>query len=115
MAGTIRAQQPPSFRTVLVPCTGRVSSDLVLRALGKGADGVAIVGCHLTDCEYDTGILYAVGLTEYMKMILDITGIGADRIELEYCSAAEGAKFAEFSRAYHEKVEKLGENPITKE
>ncbi len=44
MAGTIRAQYPTSIRTILVPCTGRVGSDVVLRAFGRGADGVLIVG-----------------------------------------------------------------------
>jgi len=44
MAGTIRAQYPSSIRTILVPCTGRVSTDDILRALGKGADGILIVG-----------------------------------------------------------------------
>jgi F420-non-reducing hydrogenase iron-sulfur subunit len=44
MAGTIRAQYPASIRTVLVPCTGRIGSDLVMRTFGRGADGVMIVG-----------------------------------------------------------------------
>ncbi|MBD3230187.1 MAG: hydrogenase iron-sulfur subunit [Candidatus Lokiarchaeota archaeon] len=44
MAGTIRAQYPASFRTIRVPCTGRVSPDLIFRALRKGADGIAVIG-----------------------------------------------------------------------
>ncbi len=44
MAGTIRAQYPTSLRTMLVPCTGRIDSDLVMRAFGRGADGVLIIG-----------------------------------------------------------------------
>ena len=44
MAGTIRAQYPASIRTVLVPCTGRIGSDVVMRTFGRGADGVLIVG-----------------------------------------------------------------------
>lgn len=44
MAGTIRAQYPASIRTVLVPCTGRLGSDVVMRTFGRGADGVMIVG-----------------------------------------------------------------------
>jgi F420-non-reducing hydrogenase iron-sulfur subunit len=44
MAGTIRAQYPTSLRTVLVPCTGRISTDEVMRAFGRGADGVMVVG-----------------------------------------------------------------------
>ncbi|MBN1216399.1 MAG: hydrogenase iron-sulfur subunit [Candidatus Lokiarchaeota archaeon] len=44
MAGTIRAQYPPSLRVILVPCTGRVDSDLVMRTFGRGADGVLVIG-----------------------------------------------------------------------
>ena len=44
MAGTIRAQYPTSLRTVLVPCTGRIGPDVVMRAFGRGADGVLIIG-----------------------------------------------------------------------
>ena len=44
MAGTIRAQYPSSIRAVLVPCTGRIGSDVVMRTFGRGADGVMIVG-----------------------------------------------------------------------
>jgi coenzyme F420-reducing hydrogenase delta subunit len=45
-------------------------------------------------------------------MVFDATGIGKDRIAMEYCSAAEGARFAEFTVEYTEKVKKLGPNPI---
>lgn len=43
MAGTMRVQYPASLRPIRVICAGRVSTDLVLRTLGKGADGVLIV------------------------------------------------------------------------
>ncbi len=46
--------------------------------------------------------------------MFDATGIGAERITLEYCSAAEGAKYAEFTRNYTEKIRKIGPNPIFK-
>lgn len=112
MAGTIRAQQPPSMRTILVPCTGRVSTDLVIRAIGKGADATAIVAWYPGECEYDTGNYFAAGLSEYLELIFDITGIGKERVALEYCSAAEGAKFAEFSRKYTKEIQEIGPNPI---
>ena len=44
MAGTIRAQYPASIRAVLVPCAGRIGSDMLMRTFGRGADGVMIVG-----------------------------------------------------------------------
>lgn len=51
---------------------------------------------------------------DYLKVVFDVTGVGADRVALEYCSAAEGAKYAEFTRNYTEKIRKLGPNPIFK-
>ena len=53
-------------------------------------------------------------MNEYLGLVFDITGIGADRLALEYCSAAEGAKYAEFTREYTEKIKKVGPNPIFK-
>jgi coenzyme F420-reducing hydrogenase delta subunit len=44
MAGTIRAQYPATIRPIRVSCTGRVTPSLIIRALGKGADGVIISG-----------------------------------------------------------------------
>lgn len=45
-------------------------------------------------------------------MVFDATGIGKDRVKIEWCSAAEGAKYAEFTRKYTDEVKKLGKNPI---
>jgi len=44
MAGTIRAQYPPTLRPIRVNCTGRVTPSLIMRAIGNGADGVLVVG-----------------------------------------------------------------------
>jgi len=51
---------------------------------------------------------------DYIKVVFDATGIDAERVALEYCSAAEGAKYAEFTRAFTEKIRKIGPNPIFK-
>ncbi len=44
MAGTIRAQYPYSIRIILIPCAGRVGSDVIMRAFGRGADAVLVNG-----------------------------------------------------------------------
>lgn len=51
---------------------------------------------------------------DYLKVVFDATGVGAERVILEYCSAAEGAKYAEFTRNYTETIRKVGPNPIFK-
>ena len=39
-AGNARTPLPPTIRTIMVPCTGRVSPLHLLAALAEGADGV---------------------------------------------------------------------------
>ncbi|MBS7288134.1 MAG: hydrogenase iron-sulfur subunit [Candidatus Freyarchaeota archaeon] len=44
MAGIMRLQYPATLRPLRVPCTGRVSADLIVKLLWRGADGVMVVG-----------------------------------------------------------------------
>jgi coenzyme F420-reducing hydrogenase delta subunit len=44
MAGTIRADYPATIRPIRINCTGRVTPNLIMRAIGKGADGVILSG-----------------------------------------------------------------------
>ena len=54
-AGIARMKSPANVRAVRVPCSGRVSPELVMRAFDQGADGVLVLGCHIGECHYDTG------------------------------------------------------------
>ena len=112
MAGTIRSQYPASFRTIRVPCTGRVSTDLILRALRRGADAVAVVGWYEGECEYETGNILAKTNVKYVKQMLDMMGVGSDRVEMFFCSAAEGAKFSEIVKEMTKRITELGPNPL---
>ncbi len=38
----IRAQYPATLRPVRINCSGRVTPSLMMRAIGKGADGIVI-------------------------------------------------------------------------
>ncbi len=40
----IRAQYPATIRPIRINCTGRVTPSLMMRAIGKGADGIMIAG-----------------------------------------------------------------------
>ena len=55
LAGTSRLKSPWNLRAVRVPCSGRVSPELVMRAFDEGADGVLVLGFHIGECHYDTG------------------------------------------------------------
>ena len=50
--GNARVSLPTTIRSVLVPCTGRVSPLHLLSALADGADGVYVAGCLVGQCHY---------------------------------------------------------------
>ena len=112
MAGTIRAQYPVSLRTVLVPCTGRVDPDAIMRAFGRGADGVLIIGWYPGECDYETGNYFAYRQKEYMNEILNSVGINANRLKMYFCSSAEGQKFKEIAIEFDKEIRNLGPNPL---
>ena len=112
MAGTIRAQYPLSIRVVLVPCTGRIGSDMVMRSFGRGADGVMIVGWYPKECDYETGNYVAKRTSEYLKEVLKAMGLSEERIMFGYCTAAEGQKFQQEAIKFDKLIQKLGPSPL---
>ena len=108
MAGTIRAQYPTSLRTVLVPCTGRVGADIVMRAFGRGADGVIIVGWYPGECDYENGNYFAYRTVEYLREVIKNIGINPKRLKMAYCSSAEGAKFQKLATEFDKEIKELG-------
>lgn len=44
LAGNLRLQYPPDVKVILVPCTGKLDTLLILEALEAGLDGVLVAG-----------------------------------------------------------------------
>lgn len=112
MAGTIRAQYPATLRPVRISCTGRVTPSLIMRAIGKGADGVVLGAWYRGECDYETGNIIAERNVQYVKEILKTTGISPERVQIFSCSAAEGQKFQNEASRISELIVSLGSNPI---
>ncbi len=114
MAGTIRAQYPTTIRAILVPCAGRVGSELIMRAIGQGADGILIVGWHPGECDYEIGNKLAYREVEYINQVLNVLGLSDKRVKMEYCSSAEGQKFQQVAINFDKLIRNLGKNPLNK-
>ncbi len=112
MAGTIRAQYPATLRPVRINCSGRVTPSLMMRAIGKGADGIVIGAWYKGECDYETGNLIAERNVSYTKEILKTVGISPERVQMFHCSAAEGQRFQEEATRISETIQKLGSNPL---
>ncbi len=108
LAGVSRFQYPPSLRIVRVPCSGRVSANMVLDALKSGADGVLVSGCHPGDCHYISGNMYARRRFALLKNLLEFIGVEPGRVNFTWISASEGEQFARVASEVTERVRALG-------
>jgi coenzyme F420-reducing hydrogenase delta subunit len=101
-AGRGKVDLPASFRVIPVECAALVEPDSVLRAFASGADGVAVLGCHLGGCRFNDANHVAYKRMEALGDLLDTVGIGGRRLLLGFGTAHEGSQFAgvlaEFSR-----------------
>jgi F420-non-reducing hydrogenase iron-sulfur subunit len=115
LSGVSRIQYPSNLRIIRVMCSGRVDPALPLRFLAEGADGVMITGCHIGDCHYIDGNIYAKRKFELLKRLVEKSGLETDRILLEWVSASEGQKFADLVTDFTNKIKKLGPTPALKD
>ncbi|HVP58272.1 MAG TPA: hydrogenase iron-sulfur subunit [bacterium] len=108
LAGTTRLKHKADVRVVRVPCSGRVDPAFILRAFEAGADAVLVGGCHPGDCHYVRGNLNARRRFLILRHLLAYLGIEEERFQVAWCSAAEGAKWAELVNEICDTARKLG-------
>jgi F420-non-reducing hydrogenase iron-sulfur subunit len=108
LAGTTRLPYASNVRIVRVPCTGRLSAEMLLHAFTSGADGVLVAGCHPTDCHYTSGNLSARRRWIVFARLLDFLGIPGERIRFAWVSASEGRKWADLVTATVSELQRLG-------
>ncbi|MEM3562816.1 MAG: hydrogenase iron-sulfur subunit [Candidatus Jordarchaeaceae archaeon] len=114
LAGVSRFQYPPTIRIIRVMCSGRIEPIFILKAFEAGADGVLVSGCHIGDCHYISGNKVAEKRVKATSEILDLIGLGSNRLRLEWISASEGIKFSETIKSFTEQIRKLGPSPLRK-
>jgi heterodisulfide reductase subunit A len=97
-AGTARLQYPTACRLVRTMCSGRVDEKFIIHAFKLGAPMVLVSGCHFSDCHYISAVEWTQKRVDRLWSKFDKLGIRADRLRLEWISAAEGQKFARVMR-----------------
>lgn len=108
LAGAMRLQYSHSVRIIRLPCTGKVDTIHLLKALEDGADGVFVAGCLEGQCHYLEGNLRAKKRVAYAKRLLAEAGIAPERIDMFNLSSAMGGRFAEIVEEMTERITKLG-------
>ncbi len=108
----MRLNYAASIRIIRIPCSGKVDVIHMLRAFEKGADGVYVVGCMEGECHYKTGNFMARKRVEQVKKILDAVGVGGERCQMYNLSSSDAPLFVQYAEEMHERIMKLGPNPI---
>jgi F420-non-reducing hydrogenase iron-sulfur subunit len=114
-AGMGRFQQPASTRIIRVMCSGRIDPLHVFNAFLEGADAVLVTGCHIGDCHYVNGNDKTMIKYKYIENVAYELGLEKERLQLNWISASEGEKFANFIRDVTEQIKKLGPSPLKPE
>ena len=112
MAGTLKLKLPRNIEIVRVPCSGRIETIYLLKALEKGADGVLVFACYEENCQFLRGNLRAKGRLSYAHRMLEKIGLEKERLEICYLATNSGVKLAQALQRKSEQLKKLGPNPF---
>jgi F420-non-reducing hydrogenase iron-sulfur subunit len=108
LVGTARRPYTATLRPLRVVCTGRVGTELVLRTLAAGADGVLIVGCHPGECHRVDGNLKALRRVTLLRRTLAQVGVEVERVQLLWSAASEGTVLADAADQMTRTLRELG-------
>ena len=107
-AGIARLKSPANIRAIRVPCSGRVSPEIIMRTFDQGADGVLVLGCHIGECHYDTGNHRTAKRLPIVQALMEFAGLDPQRLRLDWVSASEGERFANITNEFVDGVRALG-------
>jgi coenzyme F420-reducing hydrogenase delta subunit len=110
-AGNARTSLPPTIRTIMVPCTGRVSPLHLLAALAEGADGVYVAGCLEGQCHHRVGNFHALDRVAFVRRLLRSVGVEPERVAMFTMSAADTPRFVATARGMDATISQLPRLP----
>jgi heterodisulfide reductase subunit A-like polyferredoxin/coenzyme F420-reducing hydrogenase delta subunit len=103
---------PPNVKIVRLPCSGRVDPFIAVAALRSGADGVIISGCRPGYCHFLIGNEIAERRYESLRIGLESSGIGIDRVHLQWATASDPKSTVNVMKEMTEKLRTLP--PLTR-
>ncbi|MFZ2445754.1 MAG: hydrogenase iron-sulfur subunit [Syntrophobacteraceae bacterium] len=106
------APLPREIRMVRIPCSGRITKSLLFKAFETGADGVALVGCEPGTCRYGIGTAVAERNVEDTRGILDLLGLGRERLGFEAFYPDQSGPLLDFLHGFRNRIAELGKSPV---
>ncbi len=85
---------PVEVQQILVPCSGRLQPEHVLKAFESGTSIVSVVGCREEHCTFLEGSKRCDRRVDFIRSILMEIGLGAERLMLFHLPGRAGATVA---------------------
>jgi len=95
-----------------LPCSGRIESLHLMRALEAGADKVYLVTCPVSACRYQEGNARAGKRLELAQRLIAEIGFEPERIELVNASSSGPTSIDEIARELIKRTERLAPSPL---
>jgi len=102
LAGLSRLQYPATARIIRTMCSGRVDEEFIWHAFRKGAPIILLSGCHFADCHYIDANRQTQIRIEKIWNKMEKFGMRPERMQLEWCSAAEATRWQTIMTAAEE-------------
>ncbi|MBF0432451.1 MAG: hydrogenase iron-sulfur subunit [Fibrobacteria bacterium] len=77
-----------TVKPVMLPCSSNIQAYQLLRILDKEADGIELVACPGTSCEFMVGSCRAGKRVSYVRELLEKINVNPGRIGVSYTSNA---------------------------
>ncbi|HPA14189.1 MAG TPA: hydrogenase iron-sulfur subunit [Desulfobacterales bacterium] len=106
------ADIPAEVKMVRIPCAGRISKALLIKAFEMGADGVMLAGCHPGACRYGSGTESARQNTEDAREILELLGLKKDRVRFATFLPDDSEAMLRLLKDFSNEIKRVGKSPV---
>lgn len=107
------ADIPMEIKMVRIPCSGRISKALLFKPFEMGADGVILLGCRPGSCRYGTGTDSALENSEDTRRMLDLLGLGRERLQLGNFLPDQADALLAFLNEFTDRIRRMGKSPVS--
>lgn len=90
---------------IRLPCLGRITPGIILKAFERGAGGVLLLGCPENQCQYQGGNLEALKVVEETWSLLKLMGYDEKRLAYQLLPAESGGECLEALNEFLNRVQ----------
>ena len=100
-------QEYPEVKIVPILCAGRFNTDIALKLINDGADGVVMLGCEPGDCHYREGSAISERRFLLVKHSLKAFGFHGERFQIMWHKPSEMKSVMKELSLFMEKLDSL--------